>query len=45
MDVCREVFPPATPIGDGFVHCWAVGDGTSSVPDEPSPAVAGGPAA
>ncbi|HYI65484.1 MAG TPA: ABC transporter ATP-binding protein [Candidatus Limnocylindrales bacterium] len=45
MDVCREVFPPATPIGDGFVHCWAVGDGTSSVPDAPEAAAAGGPAA
>ena len=42
MDVCREVFPPATPVGDGFVHCWAVGDGTSSVPDAPAPAAAGG---
>jgi len=45
MDVCRDVFPPATPIGDGFVHCWAVGDGGSSVPDGSGPAAAGGPAA
>ena len=46
MDVCREVFPPATPIGDdGSVHCWAVGDGTSSVPDASAPTAAGGPAA
>ena len=45
MDVCREVFPPATPIGDdGYVHCWAVGDGTSTVADAPAPAAAGGPA-
>jgi peptide/nickel transport system ATP-binding protein len=29
MDVCREAFPPATQLeGGGFVHCWAVGDGT-----------------
>jgi oligopeptide/dipeptide ABC transporter ATP-binding protein len=25
MDICREEYPAATPIGeDGFVHCWAV---------------------
>ena len=46
MDICRDVFPPATPIGDdGYVHCWAVGDGVSSVPDAPAPASADGPAA
>ena len=46
LDVCRDVFPPATPIGDdGFVHCWAVGGGGSSVPDASAPASASGPAA
>jgi oligopeptide/dipeptide ABC transporter ATP-binding protein len=24
MEVCRDQFPAATPIADGFVHCWAV---------------------
>jgi peptide/nickel transport system ATP-binding protein len=24
MDICREEYPPATPVGrDGYVHCWA----------------------
>jgi oligopeptide/dipeptide ABC transporter ATP-binding protein len=27
MSICREEYPPATPVGDGYVHCWAV-DGT-----------------
>jgi peptide/nickel transport system ATP-binding protein len=31
MDICRETFPPATPLEDGgYVHCWAVGDGTAA---------------
>jgi len=28
MEICRDAFPPATPLEDGgFVHCWAVGAG------------------
>ncbi len=31
MDVCREVYPPATPLeAGGYVHCWAVGDGLTT---------------
>jgi oligopeptide/dipeptide ABC transporter ATP-binding protein len=27
MDICRAEYPPATTVGDGFVHCWATGSG------------------
>ncbi len=34
MDVCREEFPPSTPLEDGgYVHCWAV----SNEGGEPTP--------
>jgi len=38
MEICREAFPPATPLADdGFVHCWAVGDGSAAVPASTAP--------
>jgi peptide/nickel transport system ATP-binding protein len=31
MDICRDAFPPATALDDGgYVHCWAVGDGSAA---------------
>jgi oligopeptide/dipeptide ABC transporter ATP-binding protein len=30
MDICRDEYPAATPIGDGFVHCWAVSPPSTS---------------
>jgi len=27
MDICKSEYPPATPVGDGFVHCWAAAAG------------------
>ena len=41
MDICREAFPPATPLEDGgYVHCWAVddgsGDGSGAGPNPPA---------
>jgi oligopeptide/dipeptide ABC transporter ATP-binding protein len=32
MDICRAEYPPATPVGDGFVHCWAAASGKSVAP-------------
>jgi peptide/nickel transport system ATP-binding protein len=38
MDICREAFPPATPLEDGgYVHCWAVGDGSAASPGPSAP--------
>ena len=40
MDICRDEYPAATPIGDGFVHCWAVsppsGSGTAAATTIPT---------
>ena len=46
MDICREAFPPATPLeGGGFVHCWAVGGGAPAAATGASgPAANPGPA-
>jgi oligopeptide/dipeptide ABC transporter ATP-binding protein len=46
MDVCREQYPAATPVGaDGFVHCWAVSRPSGAGVAEADAAPRGGGAA